>query len=531
MDGFFIVDEEGYFREVNPAYCHLVGYSREELLTMSIPDIEARETPARTRDHIGEIIASGKARFETAHRHKDGYLIEVEVSVTFLSLETDRYLLSFIRDLTDVKDRDRRLQAREEELRQNYDTQFAVNALLQLSLQNISLDGILSRALDLILSIPWLSFESRGSIFLVEEGHRVLVMQVQRGIPEPLLRGCERVPFGKCLCGQAASTGELQYANCLDSRHEVRYEGIHPHGHYCVPITISGKVLGVINLYLREGHPSAQKENEFLTAIANSLAGILIRKRTEEENRKLNQDLERRVRERTAELEKANKELEAFSYSVSHDLRTPLIAMSGLSRLLLEKYANRLDTKGQEFLNMIRRKTDQMVQIIDNLLSLSHVDQADMTLSNVDMKELLEEVFQELMSISAGRTIDLKIGAVPSAYADRSMIRQVLSNLLSNAVKYTKNKTPAAVEVGGRTENAQNVYYVRDNGVGFDMQFAPRLFDVFHRLHPQAEFEGSGIGLAIVQRIIQRHGGQVWAEGEAGKGATFYFTLPIRPQE
>lgn len=415
----------------------------------------------------------------------------------------------------------------EEELRRNYDTQAAINSLLRLSLEDIDLNEILNHALRLILSIPWLSFESRGSIFLVEGDSEVLVMKAQSGISEPLLKECAQVPFGKCLCGQAALRGEIQFAECLDYRHEILYEGIYPHGHYCVPIHVRDRVLGVINIYLREGHHRHPSEVAFLTAIANTLAGIIMRKEAEEEIMKLNRDLERRILERTAQLEAANKELGAFSYSVSHDLRAPLIVIAGFSRLLLKRYSNHLDAEGQRFLDTIDKNTQNMFQLIDDLLTFSRLGCQQMKVSHINMKELVKGVFEGIKFSNPERVSQLEIKTIPDVVADQSMIRQVFINLLSNAVKFTKNKSVPIIEVGGWAEDNQNVYYVKDNGAGFDMEDADKLFDAFQRLHHSEEFDGTGVGLSIVQRIIQRHGGRVWAEGKIREGATFYFTLPV----
>jgi two-component system sensor kinase len=415
----------------------------------------------------------------------------------------------------------------EEELRRNYDTQAAINSLLRLSLEDVNLNEILRHALHLILSIPWLSFESRGSIFLVEDDPEVLVMKVQSGISEPLLKECAEVAFGRCLCGQAALRGQIQFAECLDHRHEVLYEGIYPHGHYCIPICSHGRTLGVINVYLKEGHRYDQREVEFLAAMANTLAGIIMRKRAEKELRELNQELERRILDRTEQLEESNKELEAFVYSVSHDLRSPLTVIGGFARLLLQRYSSHLDAEGQRFLKIIRTKIGDMFRLIEDLLALSQVKHRPMELSSVDMAELSRAVFEELESAISEQLPQLTVKMLPHAYGDRAMIRQVFVNLLSNAVKFTKNKSVPIIEVGGWAEDSQNVYYVKDNGAGFDMEDADKLFDAFQRLHHSEEFDGTGVGLSIVQRIIQRHGGRVWAEGGVHEGATFYFTLPV----
>jgi signal transduction histidine kinase len=247
---------------------------------------------------------------------------------------------------------------------------------------------------------------------------------------------------------------------------------------------------------------------------------------SEEELRSLNSKLEERVQDRTRKLEEANKELEAFSYSVSHDLRAPLRAVDGFSRILLEDYAGKLDADGQRVLDVIRSNTQNMGRLIDDLLAFSRLGRKQIEASPINMSDLADDVFQQLKSGLTDQKVQFKLAPLPSATGDPALIRQVFVNLLSNAAKYSKPRIETVIEVDGRYENGDCVYYVKDNGVGFDMTYSQKLFGVFQRLHSVEEFEGTGVGLAIVQRIVHRHGGRVWAEGKLDEGATFYFSLP-----
>ncbi len=274
--------------------------------------------------------------------------------------------------------------------------------------------------------------------------------------------------------------------------------------------------------------PIRDRQDQIMAAVA-TFADITEQKQAEEEIRKLNQELEQRIREvseRTVQLEAANQELEAFSYSVSHDLRAPLRAIEGFSRMLADEHAARLDAEGQRLLTVIRTNTLLMDRLIEDLLDFSRLGRQEMRMWDLDLTALAHAVFHELQVDNPGRKLQLALKPLPAAHGDRTLLNQVLVNLLANAVKFTRPRELAEIEVGGWTEENENLYYVRDNGVGFDMRYVDKLFGVFQRLHRASEFEGTGVGLAIVQRIINRHGGRVWATGKVQEGATFYFTLP-----
>lgn len=269
-------------------------------------------------------------------------------------------------------------------------------------------------------------------------------------------------------------------------------------------------------------------------AVLETSNDVTERKRSEDEIRRLNQELAKRAEgldqelaKRAAELEVTNKELESFAYSVSHDLRAPLRHIAGFAELLQRQASSFLDDKSRRYMEMILESSKRMGALIDDLLGFSRIGRAETKASAVDLEQLAEEVVAELGQESKGREIAWKIGSLPVCYGDRAMLKMALVNLLSNAIKFTRLRTRAEIEIGcaGEGEGRAEIF-VKDNGAGFDMRYVDKLFGVFQRLHSAEEFEGTGIGLATVQRIIHRHGGEVRAEGAVGQGATFYFSLP-----
>jgi signal transduction histidine kinase len=255
---------------------------------------------------------------------------------------------------------------------------------------------------------------------------------------------------------------------------------------------------------------------------------ISARKEAEESVRQINLQLEEHVRQRTAQLEAANHELEAFAYSVSHDLRAPLRAIDGFTRILVDDYGSRLDEEGLRLTGVIRRQTARMGKLIDDLLAFSRVGRVEAQPAEIDMTSLAQAVFEECVDGAKDRKIRFKLDPLLPTRGDPSLIRQLLTNLLSNAVKYTGPRPEAEIELGSRVEGNQNVYWVKDNGVGFNPKYAGKLFGIFQRLHSDEEFEGTGVGLALVRRIVGRHGGRAWAEGKLHEGAVFYFALPTQ---
>ena len=305
------------------------------------------------------------------------------------------------------------------------------------------------------------------------------------------------------------------------------------------PLTVEGKTLGAFTVYAPDRRHFGRLEVAAVDELTHDLAfsinslHIAEKKRVAEQAlaaseaslRTLNAELERRVAARTAALEASNREIEAFAYSVSHDLRAPLRAMTGFAQLLSQKHGASLDGEAKQYLERISANAAKMNELIDELLRLSRLGSAEMKVTSVDPTDVAAGVIEDLFAEARDAGVKMILHPLPECLADRGLLQHVYANLLSNAIKFSAGRPSAQVTVGAHREGDETVYDVTDNGVGFDMQYADKLFRVFQRLHSEPRFQGTGVGLALVQRIIHRHGGRVWAEAEVDRGAGFHFTL------
>lgn len=309
----------------------------------------------------------------------------------------------------------------------------------------------------------------------------------------------------------ASGASEARLASEIDSK-----------SMFVIPVSKAEHPLGLLLVFMRYSSLFPDDDLDILRLLAEQSATDLEYTKLLEEQRVLVQKLNRR----SDQLEEANRELEAFAYTVSHDLRAPLRAVDGFGNILHEDYRQLLPEDGKETLDFILQNSKQMGQLIDDLLMFSRLGRTQVVRETVKMKELVEEIVDDQMRTLNGRDIEIKVADLPETTANRNLLKQVLTNLISNAIKFTRARDHAEIEVGSqRDEQGQTVYYIRDNGVGFDMAYYNKLFGVFQRLQNPEDYEGTGVGLAIVQRVIRKHGGRVWAEAEPGKGATFYFTI------
>jgi PAS domain S-box-containing protein len=470
-----ITDQKGIIQEVNDNFCKISKYSREELLGKDHKIINSGYHPPEFIKELWRTIASGKIwKGELRNKAKDGTIYWVDTTIVpFLNEKGKPYRYVAIRaDITERKKAEQEIKSLSYALEQS--------CIVAITDQK----GIIKEVNDNFCRISKYSREE-----LIGKDHRIINS------------GYHSSAFIKELW-QTIAKGRIWRGELRNMAKDGTV--------YWVDTTI-------VPFLNEQGKPY-----QYIAIRAD----ITERKKAEQEIRALNEELEQKVIKRTTQLQKANKELEAFSYSVSHDLRAPLRAVNGYAKLLEEDYSKALDAEGLRLLSEIQENARRMGALIDDLLAFSKIGRNEVKKTFIKMKELTESVLEEINNGSVYPEAKIILHPLEPVRGEYSLIKQVMVNLISNAVKYASKRKRPEIEISCRRYNDFIIYRVKDNGIGFNNKYANQLFGVFHRLHSNDEFEGTGIGLALTQRIIDKHGGKIWAEGQENKGATFYFSLP-----
>jgi signal transduction histidine kinase len=395
-------------------------------------------------------------------------------------------------------------------------------AQLLTAVQKLSLTRDLNGIMAIIRHVARELVGADGATFVLRDGDQCFYADEEA--IEPLWKG-QRFPLSRCISGWVMLNRQVVVIPDIYADSRIPVEAYRPtfvKSLVMVPIRAE-EPIGAIGTYWATKHVPPEADIELLQTLANTAAVSM-------ENVNLYGELEGRVRSRTVQLEAANQELEAFSYSVAHDLRGPLHAIGGYADLLAMKLERQMDAEARDYLGEIHAGVERMTGLIDDLLRLAKFGRVELKPEQVDLGAVARELFSRISCMSPGRTVDFQVQPNLEAWGDRGLLRIVIDNLLSNAWKYSARRAVAVIEFGKMpTRDGQRIFFVRDNGAGFDPQFSEKLFAPFKRLHRDHEFEGTGVGLATVQRILHRHGGLIWAEAEVDKGATFYFSLPEGP--
>ena len=468
QEGILIVDAaSGKIDDVNPFLTDMLQYSKEELVGKQLWQIGAFKDIEKSKIAFAALQHNPYIRYEDLQLEtKAGKLIDVEFVSNVYQVDHIKVIQCNVRDITERKRAEAALQNSERMYR-------AIGESIDYGVWVCAPDGRNVYASESFLAMVGLTQEQ-----------------------------CSNFGWGDVLHPDDAERTIAAWKECVRTGGiwdiEHRFRGVDGQWH---PV-------------LARGVPVRNERGEVIywAGINLDISNL----------KKIETDLE----ERTRQLEYANKELESFSYSVSHDLRAPLRAIEGYARMILRRQGDNFDEKTRSLFQVIGTNVQMMEQLIEDLLAFSRMGKASLSQSTIDLGELTREVWEELQAGNGGSPVRLKIGHLPPGRGDRSLIRQVLMNILSNAVKFTRQREVPLIEVQGSETGSEVEYTIRDNGVGFDMQYQDKLFGVFQRLHSANEYEGTGVGLAIVQRIIHRHGSRIWAEGKVDEGACFHFTLP-----
>lgn len=508
-----ISDNGAIIREANSAALLSHGYQREEIIGKKADMLVAQDRRSNSSSILKRLLAGETLRYEADDQHKDGSTFPVEISARMINLGKASYVLSIERDISERKNAENKLQAQ--------------HALLQATLESTA-DGLLVIDKNGRVVQSNTKFAEMWRIppdLMAENDDEKLLQFVLDQLAEP------KVFLDK--------VREL-YTSEIDSLDAIYFKDGRVFERYSCPLLQSGEVQGRVWSFR---DVSKRKRAEAQLSEYQTHLEALIKERTQELEKK-NQKMQkahtalrylvedateaRNQAEKSNELlTEANKQLESFAYSVSHDLRAPLRAVSGFAHKLSRLYDDQLDDEGRRIIGVINDNTLKMSQLIDDLLAFSRIGRSMLTKSDIDITAMALAIADELAATNPNPALDFHIATVPKAMGDQRLLRQALYNLFENAVKYSSIREKPRIELSFEEYKGEKAYCIKDNGVGFDMKYAEHLFEVFHRLHNDSEFAGTGVGLAIVKLVLQRHNGKIWAQAEKDVGASFYFTLPL----
>ena len=517
-DSILVVDQDNRVVDMNPAAENLVG----EPASQVVGNLLERVFPELKPGWIGNVLENGEGLLELENPKR---ILDLRISAI---RDGQQRIVSHVIVLRDISER-KRIEAEltaKREAEQKFSEQLTILATVTHELSTAqTLDALCRRAVE--AGREQLGFDRLGLWFISEDRSNMIGT------------------YGTDIHGETTDERQSHYSILPGSRLTPIIEGSQDlQNHSDAPLYHDGELVGqgshviaglwdgetvigfltVDNLILQQ--PITDDGCEIIRLYASALGHLCTLKRAQESLMRLTGSLEQRVAERTKELEIANKELEAFAYSVSHDLRAPLRAIDGFTRILAENYESVFDEDGRRICGVVRDETRRMGQLIDALLTFSRLGRTGIQASVINMEALAHSVYNDLSNPEDRKRADIHVAPLPSVMGDYALIQQVWVNLISNAIKFSAKRERILIHISARVDTSEIVYSVQDNGAGFNMFYANKLFGVFQRLHTEQEFPGTGVGLAIVQRIIHRHGGRVWAESVQGEGATFFFTLP-----
>ncbi|RPI19516.1 MAG: PAS domain S-box protein [Ignavibacteriae bacterium] len=514
---------DGIITSWNEGSEKLYGYRREEIIGKSI-SLLIPTGKMKDYELMMEKVRNGMCinYHETIRKKKNGDIVNVSINVSPIKDSQGRVsgASSIARDITEQKISRQKLK--------NYNEQLQIlNRLAKIISSSLEIENIFDSFIEeLGRRIPF----DRTSLILLNNNRNEYIVDRMWSSYTPILTAKQRrsvknsafeiilkngLPFIERNLGEKGEFNETG---------ELRKEGIK--SRIIFPLKIQDEIIGFFTQASIQPNTYKQDDIDLLVSLSDFLSIAVQNSNLYEKIKKMNEELEQRVIARTWELEEANKELEAFAYSVSHDLKAPLRAIDGFAKVLIEDYGDQLDIEASRVLNIIIQNSQKMSKLINDLLAFSRTSRREVSLSKLNINEIIYSALAQLCSYTDDEDIEIDIkDDIPDATGDKNMVQLVYVNLLSNALKFSSTREKQKIEVGACEKGNEIVYYVKDNGVGFNMKYYDKLFGVFQRLHSEDEFEGTGVGLALVQKIIQKHGGKVWAESKLNKGTAFYFTL------